>query len=148
MSDNTPEALKKLVQQLSSAVTYTESSNFDTNKKLWDNYAKDWTPEAEFVQKMVKNLPDFDENIIKAKEYLERLGEEWYDFLTIFFFVFDNWRFNINFRSDKNSFQQVLEEFLYPFVNDRMEVAEIGSGGGKCTLVILQIVHYKLYSFL
>lgn len=35
-------------------------------------------------------------------------------------------------RSDKNSFQQVLEEFLFPYVNDTMEIAEIGSGGGMC----------------
>jgi hypothetical protein len=34
------ESLIKLVQQLSHVITYSESSNFDTNKKLWNNYAK------------------------------------------------------------------------------------------------------------
>jgi hypothetical protein len=34
--------LQMLVQQLSTAVTYAEPTNVDTNRKLWNNYAKDW----------------------------------------------------------------------------------------------------------
>lgn len=44
----TPQALLELVQTLSHAITYTESSNFETNQKLWDNYARDWVCSGSF----------------------------------------------------------------------------------------------------
>lgn len=49
--------LLKLVQSLSEHLVYTESTNVETNRKLWNRYAQDWTQDAEFVTKMVGNLP-------------------------------------------------------------------------------------------
>lgn len=49
--------LLKLVQSLSEHLVYTESTNVETNRKLWNRYAQDWTQDAEFVTKMVANLP-------------------------------------------------------------------------------------------
>lgn len=42
MSADTPQSLINLVQSLSHVITYADSSNVDTNRKLWDNYARDW----------------------------------------------------------------------------------------------------------
>lgn len=41
-SSDTPQSLINLVQSLSHVITYADSSNVDTNRKLWDNYARDW----------------------------------------------------------------------------------------------------------
>lgn len=35
-----------LVQSLGSALVYPDAGNFDTNRKLWDNYAAEWEPSA------------------------------------------------------------------------------------------------------
>eukprot|EP01121_Diplochlamys_sp_Union-15-3_P013500 TRINITY_DN4192_c0_g1_i2.p2 TRINITY_DN4192_c0_g1~~TRINITY_DN4192_c0_g1_i2.p2 ORF type:complete len:114 (+),score=28.84 TRINITY_DN4192_c0_g1_i2:107-448(+) len=101
-----PNALINLVQSLSEAIVYTESSNFDTNKKLWNNYAKDWKKDVDWVKKMVQNLPD-GENLL-LDSHLSHIGDEW---------------------SDKKSLEQTLEDFLYPSINIDSLVAEIGSGG-------------------
>ncbi len=63
-------SLIQLVQSLSEAVVYADSSNVDTNRKLWNEYAKEWHPEAEFVVKMTHNLKD---DQIKP----DILGDEW-----------------------------------------------------------------------
>jgi hypothetical protein len=31
-----------LLDQLQEAVVYTDAGNISTNRKLWDNYAKEW----------------------------------------------------------------------------------------------------------
>lgn len=40
------EMVANLVQSLGSALVYPDSGNFDTNRKLWDNYAAEWEPNA------------------------------------------------------------------------------------------------------
>jgi hypothetical protein len=47
------EALIQLVQQLSHAITYTESANFDTNKKLWNNYAKVFITQDTYIPSLI-----------------------------------------------------------------------------------------------
>jgi hypothetical protein len=37
-----PNAVVELARLLNQTVTYSDPSNVDTNKKLWNNYAKDW----------------------------------------------------------------------------------------------------------
>ncbi|CAN0227757.1 unnamed protein product, partial [Ectocarpus sp. 8 AP-2014] len=41
--------VSNLVQSLGSALVYPDAGNFDTNRKLWDNYAAEWEPDARFV---------------------------------------------------------------------------------------------------
>lgn len=41
--------VSNLVQNLGSALVYPDAGNFDTNRKLWDNYAAEWEPDARFV---------------------------------------------------------------------------------------------------
>ena len=36
-----------LVQQLSSALVYTDAGNAETNRRLWDRYAESWGPREE-----------------------------------------------------------------------------------------------------
>lgn len=57
---------------------------------------------------MVENLSDA--KSVSPQSYLTHLGEEW---------------------SDKLSFQQVLEDFFWPNLNETSQVAELGSGGGR-----------------
>lgn len=40
------EMVANLVQSLGSALVYPDAGNFDTNRKLWDNYAAEWEPNA------------------------------------------------------------------------------------------------------
>lgn len=42
------EMVANLVQSLGSALVYPDAGNFDTNRKLWDNYAAEWEPNARF----------------------------------------------------------------------------------------------------
>lgn len=41
-TSSSSQSLINLVQSLSHVITYADSSNVDTNRKLWDNYARDW----------------------------------------------------------------------------------------------------------
>lgn len=63
---------------------------------------------------MVKNLSDF-EQFQSTSDYLEILGDEW---------------------SDKKSLIGVLNDFIFPYINENSIVAEIGSGGGRITTKI------------
>jgi len=123
-SSSSPSSLIKLVQTLSSSIVYTESPNFETNKKLWDNYAREWSPEAEWVQKMVKNLP-----IENQEPICTILGEEW---------------------SDKSSLNQVIEEFIFPFLRSLQPpfvVGEIGTGGARVVSKVINKVVGDFYCF-
>lgn len=41
-SSSTSDAVLQLIQTLNAAVVYSEPTNFQTNVKLWNQYAKDW----------------------------------------------------------------------------------------------------------
>ena len=90
-------------------------NNVEQNATLWDNYAREWSTEKDFVKKMLADNGQESEGVV--------LGEEW---------------------SDKESFQQVLvsiqigiqwlqlqDEFIKPFVKDHFKVLELGVGGGR-----------------
>ncbi|CAM9751580.1 unnamed protein product [Choristocarpus tenellus] len=40
------EMVAQLVKSLGSALVYADPGNFETNRKLWNNYAAEWDPEA------------------------------------------------------------------------------------------------------
>lgn len=66
---------------------------------------------------MVKNLSDSEG--VPIQHYLEYLGEEW---------------------SDKLSFQEILNEFFWPNIDERSVVAELGSGGGRlASRIVLRV---------
>jgi ubiquinone/menaquinone biosynthesis C-methylase UbiE len=104
------DAVARLVQSLAPCVAYKES-NVEANRKVWNLYAKDWSPETEWVKKMAGNL-----------------GEEWNsEDLT---YVGDEW-------SDRASLQQVIEEFIAPLISADCAVAEVGVGGGRVAVKIV-----------
>src|SRR4051794_32630333 len=41
-TNNNAEILKSVLHNLSGALVYTEPTNIETNKKLWNQYAKNW----------------------------------------------------------------------------------------------------------
>lgn len=60
---------------------------------------------------MVKNLPQVDSQTQEdIDKHLEHLGDEW---------------------SNKSSLEEVLNDFLFPYINESTNVLEIGSGGGR-----------------
>jgi SAM-dependent methyltransferase len=106
------DAVARLVQSLAPCVAYKES-NVEANRKVWNMYAKDWSPETEWVKRMAGNL-----------------GEEWNaENLT---YVGDEW-------SDRASLQQVIDEFITPWISASSAVAEIGVGGGRVAVKIVSM---------
>jgi len=94
----------QLLESLQAASVYTDTPNHETNRKLWDAYAKNWSTDQAWVQKMASHLPEGRE--------LGHIGDEW---------------------SDEPSLQAVLETWLFPYLRseDTFSAAEVGSGGGR-----------------
>ena len=117
VSATATNALQLVLRNLSDALVYTDSSNIDTNKKLWNQYASnyytqpDTTPStaastqspAAWVQKMAAQVG-------RTPDELRFIGDEW---------------------SDARSLDRCLERWLYPLLSESSVVAEIGSGGGR-----------------
>mmetsp|Transcript_1414 Transcript_1414/g.1849 ORF Transcript_1414/g.1849 Transcript_1414/m.1849 type:complete len:308 (-) Transcript_1414:645-1568(-) len=96
------EMVISMVQQLSAALIYPDVGNVATNEKLWDVYASEWKPEADWVKTMAKGIN------------VQVLGDEW---------------------APIEDTQRVLDEWLKPLLSiDNVQVAEIGSGGGRIAL--------------
>jgi hypothetical protein len=57
--------------------------------------------------------------------------------------------FVFNFRSDKESLREVLNDFVFPYLTDSSIVAELGCGGGaiRCSFLFLFISHFCLFKF-
>tara|TARA_B100000780_G_C21042815_1_gene418508 strand:- start:189 stop:1100 length:912 start_codon:yes stop_codon:yes gene_type:complete len=93
------------IRELSTAFVYPERTNVETNRKLWDEYAKSWdSGRKDGWSNTMANQVGSDGTD------LQHVGDEW---------------------SDAASLHQVLEEFLYPYLNTNDIVAEIGTGGGR-----------------
>jgi len=98
-------AVLQLLAGLQAAAVYTDTPNHETNRKLWDAYAKDWAPDKQWVQRMAGHLPGGGPPTVSC------VGEEW---------------------SDEASLDYVLQSWLYPHLEaNAMVVAEVGSGGGR-----------------
>jgi len=90
------------IRELSTAFVYPQPTNVETNRKLWDEYAKSWKAEdEEWVQTMAGHV---------GRDDLVHVGDEW---------------------SDAASLKQVLEDFLFPYLAANDIVTEIGTGGGR-----------------
>lgn len=96
-------AVLQLLQTLQTAAVYTDTPNHETNRKLWDAYAKDWSPEQDWVQRMAGHLPG------EPRE-ISCIGDEW---------------------SDATSLTAILDDWVFSQVWPTARIAEIGSGGGR-----------------
>ena len=111
VSSTATSALQLVLRNLSDALVYTDSSNIDTNKKLWNQYAANYyttTPASPhavqpWVQKMAAQVG-------RGTDELRYIGDEW---------------------SDAGSLERCLARWLYPLLSESSVVAEIGSGGGR-----------------
>ena len=114
VSTTATSALQLVLRNLSDALVYTDTSNIDTNKKLWNQYAANYydttlaasaaTPSpSPWVQKMAAQVG-------RTAGELQFIGDEW---------------------SDAESLDHCLGRWLYQLLSESSTVAEIGSGGGR-----------------
>lgn len=107
------EMVLKVVQSLGSALVYPDSDNIDTNRKLWDCYAREWGPDEKWVQKIACGDDKTTQDIAGSNtNTLHCLGDEW---------------------SDTQDLEYVIDHFIHPYLAapEPVVVAEIGSGGGR-----------------
>jgi len=105
-------AVLQLLAGLQAAAVYTDTPNHETNRKLWDAYAKGWASEEGWVKRMASHLPG-------GPQELSCVGAEW---------------------SDEASLSAVLEDWLLSQVGPDTRAAEIGSGGGRIAERVAQHV--------
>lgn len=66
------KSIEKLAKILNKSLTNTMPTNIEQNATLWNNYARDWSIDKPWVQNMIKdNLQQDNDHLI--------LGEEWSD---------------------------------------------------------------------
>lgn len=148
---DTPQALINLVQSLSHVITYTDSSNVDTNRKLWDNYAREWvralpmpsTPLIVAVYQLlsltiIRFFGDFPFPQSTDADYVVKMVNNLSDSKdatpgNYLHLLGEEW-------SDRLSFQQVLEDFFWPNLKESDQVAELGSGGGRVSSRVVRHV--------
>lgn len=90
----------QVIDQLDAAIV-PKSNNIGTNKKLWDAYCSEWHDSADWVQKMACQ--------VGMQADLQTLGDEW---------------------SSRREKDEIVMEFIRPYITDLSRVAEIGVGGG------------------
>ena len=100
----------QMLRSLNSAFVYPEAENWETNRKLWDQYAKDWGVDVPWVQKMASAV---------GQGHLGCLGEEW---------------------SSKDSLSHIISNFIQAYVSRDTVAAEIGSGGGRMAVRVAPMV--------
>lgn len=66
----------RMVEQLSGAMIY-DPGNVPTNEKLWDAYASEWSPDADFVKKMTSRRVGVLGDEWAPRDETERVFKEW-----------------------------------------------------------------------
>ena len=62
----------ELLKNLQKCLVYTDVRNSETNRKLWNAYAKNWERDADWVKRMSGH-------VAKASDELSFVGDEWSD---------------------------------------------------------------------
>ena len=93
--------LIQVLNELDKAVVYSKTGNISTNKKLWENYSKEWLPQELWVKKMAKQ--------VCMEEDLQTVGDEW---------------------APRKDTLEIIQSYIMPFITNESTVAEIGVGGG------------------
>jgi len=102
--------VSQMLKELDKAVVYN-NTNLSTNQKLWDNYSREWSKSKnnnnnneinDWVLKMASNVGMSDD--------LDCLGDEW---------------------APRSDTLEIINNFIYPYIDNSSIVAEIGVGGGR-----------------
>jgi SAM-dependent methyltransferase len=110
----------RTIRELSAAFVYPEPSNVETNRKLWDEYAGAWEGNSTGGNSTGGNSGESGGG---CPAWLQKMGAQVGGRALVH--VGDEW-------SDEPSLQQVLEEFVFPYLGRRdLACCEIGSGGGR-----------------
>ncbi|KAF0730008.1 hypothetical protein Ae201684_012497 [Aphanomyces euteiches] len=96
-----------VISSLSSAMVAPDIGNVEGNRRVWDAYAKDWSPTADFVQSM---SPQF-------SHPLAVLGDEW------------------STPEDLHAVLDAYV-YPYLAAGESLHVGEIGSGGGRVSRIV------------
>ena len=70
--DKPSSAVEELARMFNRTLTNVMPTNIEQNVTLWDNYARDWSVEKEYVKQMLKDTKQEGESEVI-------LGEEWSD---------------------------------------------------------------------
>lgn len=101
----------QLLKDLDKAVVYNNTNNISTNQKLWDNYSREWNTKNDWVQRMASN--------VGMQNDLSTLGDEW---------------------APRDHTMNIINSFIYPYINDNSIVAEIGVGAGRIAKEVIDRV--------
>ena len=121
-----PMLLHMLKSLDESNAVYNTISNVAQNRKLWDNYGREWKQSGEeWVQKMASH--------VNMESDLVAIGDEW---------------------APRLHTEEIINEFILPFLKPAadvgipVKVAEIGCGGGRIALEVLKsgnVQEFRLY---
>lgn len=98
----------KIVGRVLEASMPATSANVAYNKVLWNRYARSWN-----YMKRVIPLENQEVSVSERESYLKNLGDEW---------------------GRLSDIEEVIAQYIYPFVSAESVVGEIGSGGGRIAL--------------
>ena len=120
-----------LIKALSGALVYPDLSNVEANKRLWNQYAAQWSPQSEFVTTMARHTAQTEKKRdkgddhesqhppgLQASDAVDVLGDEW---------------------SSQEDLKEVVAEFILPYLTDNRDkiVCEVGVGGGRVAAKVL-----------
>ncbi|KAM3573084.1 hypothetical protein VYU27_004953 [Nannochloropsis oceanica] len=116
-----------LIQALSGAMVYTDVGNLETNRRLWNRYAEEWhegdkasrcnTTSSTWVQEMAAHTSKTSKKMPHdTPQHITVVGEEW---------------------SSQEDLEEVLHEFLLPYLTPEGVVAEVGVGGGRVAMHVM-----------
>jgi len=98
----------KILGRILEASMPATSANVAYNKVLWNRYARSWN-----YMKRVIPVENCEVAVSERASYLKNLGDEWGRLTDI---------------------EQIVAQYIYPFVTPESVVGEIGSGGGRIAL--------------
>ena len=97
------------------------ADNFEANRRLWERFARGWAPERASLDVPVPWGKERDSYVAST---VVHLGDEW---------------------GRPSDVDEIVEAFVYPFVGERSVAAELGVGGGRIALKVVDRVR-RLYA--
>lgn len=132
------DALKLVLANLSTALTFADEGNIRTNAKLWDRYADNYfQPTNESTSQsndQSANDQSTKPSTVNHSEWVLTMASQVGRDASKLQTIGDEW-------SDEQSLIDTLSSYLYPFLDQSMVVGELGSGGGRCAVKVAPLVN-------